>query len=286
MTHASPAPTTADLWTCAAAWLSSVARLFGDALAIARRWRMARADIAAAYKALALVESLARRLVFAQALTLKVRLRPGLHTRVRPLPRDPRITTIALDPWAFRRAMEEAPSLLRISVPHKLDGAPHTWPARFCVAQFARDKACETEGLQCSPRTPAKAVPRAFRPASLRITISRNRAARRASRAQRLNDWMMGPYTPGERMPDFDAPAPPRCDPHEALCTIALACRMEALGRVLAKPLRHARALARRLARHVAVTARIAQRLLARPRSDEDVAANAHIEAALPPDSS
>lgn len=286
MTHASPAPTTADLWTCAAAWLSSVARLFGDALAIARRRRMARADIAAAYKALAPVESLARRLVFAQALTLKVRRRPGAPRRVRPPPRDPRITTIALDPWAFRRAMEEAPSLLRISVPHKLDGAPHTWPARFCVAQFAREKACGPEGPRSHPPTPVKTGPRAFRPASFRIAIARNRAARRASRAQRLADWMMGPYTPGERMPDFDAPAPPRCDPHEPLCTIALACRMEAVGRVLAKPLRYARVLARRLAKHFAGTARIAQRLRARPLSDEDAAANDHIAAVLPPDSS
>lgn len=291
MTHTeTPLPSTAELWARAADWLHTFAGIFGDALKIARRYRMTRADIVAAFGALAPVESLVRRLVFAAALAVK--LKPRTHTtrivRRVAVGAPSNMEIITLDPGAWRRRML-ATGIVRLRPPHPLDGAPETWPARFCVARFAPVSGPSVFAPDTAQTGTRTAHPRP--PVPARLTISRNRAARRArvsraaAREAAYMAWMMGPYTPGERMPSFEPPpAPPRHDPYERLCTIALACRVEALGRVLANPARHARALARRLAKIFAPDA--AQRFLRRAFNDEDGFANAHIRAALPPDTS
>jgi hypothetical protein len=260
-------PLNADLWTHARALLAAFVGAWGQARAIAMKWRMLETDIAEALKMLAPAEALVRRLIFAHALTLKVKARPSVAPASSRQPRrcrqDAGATLIPHDPLAFWKACHPE-SLIHLRPRHPLEKPAEEWRVRFCVARFRaesqHDASRRTAGASPAhagaSRTTGPARAPAVRPGDRSSPPIRVRSLREMLYAQAL-------LTPSQLREEREAllaakpwlatPAPAP-NPPQRIDTGPLARRVEALRRVIDNPLPYARALARRMAKLRATT--------------------------------
>jgi hypothetical protein len=293
-------PDALTLWARARAILDAVIAFTGDAVAVARRWKLERSALAVIGRMVAPAEALARRLVFAEALALTVRVGRRVVRRASPAPAasPSNVTLIPLNPLAFRQQMLGGGGLVTLRVPHPLDAPPERWRVRFCVMQCAERAPRETVGAVLTPKAPRfdtrawptnrealleapqpsrrerRAAPKVRDPfAHLSPTPAQLRAAAEA-------EWWMQPGDPVARPAPAVVVAPPK--PDEKLSTAAMARRMEALARVIANPARFARRLARLIAkRRVASLRKLADRVLERTACAESAEARPLVEEAV-----
>ncbi len=250
-------PTTDTLWTRAATLLAAFVRAYLSAAQFAKMQQAPAILVADALTRVRRIEALARRVLFAQALALRVEVKP-----VRPAgtARSGRATPV------------ETP----------LDSDPSTWRVRFSVP------------LPALTQPPRPQTPRAWRfrhpilprperlarlPQAHRaydpVSAARYRARVRARAAQACHDDFYAPWPPPK--PDGPKPecpgwfeVPPSNQPVDMTPTAAIARRIEALHRVIADPAPYAQRLAARLARAPTRAARVLAHWRARTRRVEE----------------
>jgi hypothetical protein len=196
-------------------------------------------------------------------------------------------TVITLDPLAFRKSLNPPP-FVHLKPPHPLEAPPGDWRVRFTVAQFGARTVAPPKGCAIARAVAHFHDPKSARPPPepgwsrgnpIRIAESRRERRRRARQAAEdawRAFWWGNPNAPREALD-----ATPTWKLPERISTGMLARRTEALRRVLEAPTRYARALARRIAKHVAQIPRIVRRM-SRRRDELCVDAMQGIYAALP----
>jgi len=285
----------ADLWQKARELLAAFTHAFGAARKIALKWTMIDEDVLEALKALVPIEALARRLVFAEALTLKPK--PPAPKRIaasKPKHISP-FTLIPLDPLAFRNSLNPPP-FVHLKPPHELELPPQDWRVRFTVARLAprsagilpaaaprfesdpqRRRRCRLEAGATTGADMRVSGEVYFRSPGNPIHLAISRHERRAlARADREHAEFWG-YAK-----DLRKDAAPTWRLPQRISTDLLARRTEALRRVIEKPTRYARALARRMAKRTMTQIRRVTRRLRQRTDDLCQQAMDLIDAALP----
>ncbi len=227
-------------------------------------------------------EALVRRLLFTQAQTISITLRPRarIQTKLQTPPPAPVTQYVALphDPLAFRRTMLGQGEIVRLCPAHPLDGAPASWKhVRFNVGAGAYPPSA-TAGVQPSvsraDKTASSAAPAARRRSrggartSPCVPWYKLTAAEKDARRHRRAARNVAAEMKRDRAEALAAaPAPEQVlTAHDLaqISTIAIARRLEALARVIGNPAPYAKRVARKLAQKPALAACMSRRVTRR----------------------
>ena len=244
MTHAEPRPTTESLWTLAAALLARFVATYVTARAFARMLRAPTVLVRDALNRVKAIETLARRLLLAQALTLTVapRAMTARPATKRATPSPARM--LGDDPAQWRVCFQFG--ALRNQTNQNTPPVAPPREARHPI--FGKPE-----------RVRAPRAPQAFKPYDP-VAARRWRQARKAAKERAWREYWLMPKPPPYDGPSYiELPLSNATMPHDS--TLPIARRMEALARVIADPLAYAMKLAKRLAARVAEIPELIARL-------------------------